>query len=528
MAKRNRRDRRQGQLSRAVLALDRSALQAFAVTSPALVAHELAKACSDPEADSARAASTQELIAELAGSMRRSGHLKAALHLAASGAHRSSRLRLEQALAAFACGDDTQAAEVAGSDSKVEAIVGVLLDAARGSPPRAFSSDDSPLVHALRAVAESVSHAVRGQPEQAKAALGRLAAEHRGAMLVREIEAAIELAFETEEKARNGLQHIVQAPVLRPFAEARAAAVMEATAVHPDLASEPVVRRALSPQQLKLLRQQAAAARLGTSAANGGDAASANEAVIGMWFEFLNAGGAETLPEASLGAAYVYEGFAWMDRDARRAEQAFDRAIAHGGDLVDALRGKLLLACMGRPCPDCGERHGSAPEEVAAAAERLARSLQKVPRATAMAKVVWLLAAEAWVDAGEKEAALAAITSARHAEGPSMQKALDSLEAEADDCDKPDWMSLPEDRAGSLLGAFLRMADLPNDVRERLSPSQVRELEAQLMEVLVTSNVDEMARFISNVERWTRVPARGKARLKAAVLSKSFSKDMSR
>lgn len=129
MSKRSRRERREGQARRAIDSNAPEALESLARSNPEMAAHHLSNALSHvpPGEPSPLDAAAEALCARL----RQTGRPAAARELAAAAEHRSPRLRLEHALAAFALGDDGAAERAAAGDARVAEVMAPLLDAAR-------------------------------------------------------------------------------------------------------------------------------------------------------------------------------------------------------------------------------------------------------------------------------------------------------------------------------------------------------------------------------------------------------------
>jgi hypothetical protein len=124
----------------------------------------------------------------------------------------------------------------------------------------------------------------------------------------------------------------------------------------------------------------------------------------------------------------LYRGFGLLDHP-QAAAHAFDRAIELGGDLVEALRGKLLAAIGAvEEAMEESREHRRLLRALAGAADRLARALDHEAWGGALVAAAEEIAAKAWVDAGDAPAANASIARARAAVGNSA--ALDRIEIE--------------------------------------------------------------------------------------------------
>ncbi len=471
-------------------ARDPQAFSELSARSPKVAAQQLARAIEGLPANDP--SPLDGIAAELCGRLRRSGDAPAAGKLASALAPRSPRFKLEHALAAFAQGDDAEAERAASADPSVLAVMAPLLDAARaatanttagagasgataatvvdGAPevpvtepaepasdisvarPRAAAAGKRatparkprqppdtrpPALRALHAVATAAAAASRGQIPAALQALRKMPPGFDEAVLAEEMSDALDLlgGKKTEIGIDRAAGRLSTAPAAQDDRVARAmvrALAQQKTA----RALEVGARLRLSKDLLRSLGVQGST----RSAVPGG--ASPVQAALALAAEV----GADGFAEEHRAAACLYEGFGCLQTDAKRAARAFDRAIQLGADMLEGLRGKLLLAMSGSSatsgpgdvCPDCGGKHGgsaheAAPSDVATAADRFARAARHVPQAAPFAAAASIVAAEAW-DADENmKAALASIEAARAASQGSaaMREELDLIEAHA-------------------------------------------------------------------------------------------------
>jgi hypothetical protein len=164
--------------------------------------------------------------------------------------------------------------------------------------------------------------------------------------------------------------------------------------------------------------------------------------------QIAGSAGADAFPVEHRAAACLYEGFGSLGTDTLRAARAFDRAVGLGADLLEVLRGKLLLTLSDptETCPDCGRSHGPSDHDHpsltdgASAADRFARAARHVPGAEPFAAAASILAAEAWNAEDETKNAVASIEAGRAAAKGSaaMRAELDLLEANAIRNDRPE------------------------------------------------------------------------------------------
>jgi hypothetical protein len=426
VAKKSRRERREAQAARAVRSGDAGAIAELAEKSPDAAARRITEALRRGAREGGELdAPLLAIAADVAQALRRAGKLEAALVLASAGEAASSRLRLEHALAAFALGRDEEVAAAVAGDADVGAAVAPLLAAAhavRGLPEAAPSARTTSRSGLARA-AEAVARAGLGETAAAKRALARIPEAEREALLVPELGAALALAARPSVKSARAAVELfggLQGPM---FAGVRSAAAEEALAIDLDLGLEAAKGLELTAEAKRRLLAVAAARETAEGRADPIESA----------LERARRAGDLAFAAEDRAAAALYEGFARLGDDSKRAVEAFDRAIQHGGDLVEALRGRLLASLDegGPPCPDCGQRHRGPNDKSAAAADRLARALDRTPGAAPLAAAARVLAAEGWSEAGDTRAALAAIGAARPGAVGSLADDLDLAEARA-------------------------------------------------------------------------------------------------
>ncbi|AUX43057.1 uncharacterized protein SOCE26_044970 [Sorangium cellulosum] len=453
MGKRSRRERRERQAQRAIAAHDPAAIRALADRSPELAAQQLTAALGAMAPEDAGSPVVESAIA-LAGRLRRSGQLRAARRLAAAGAGRSARLRLEQALAAFALGDDAEAAQLASGDPEVRAVVGPLVGAARGVAPEPPGTASSAGLRALHAAAAAVSAAVRGELAAGRALLKRVAPAQRKVVLAAEIRAAIDVQEGADGRPLSAaLPLLAGSSALRAVAGAHEALVLAASETNADLALDIGRRLQLDDGALQLARARAAARALATQAPPALTSGAGERTALGVAQRF----GADVFDEQDRATACLYEGFACLAAEPERAARAFDRAIGLGGDLVEALRGRLKLALLqaGAVCAECGVRHDDRGAEAAAIADHLARALSRTPAAAPLAAAAALIAAEAWGAEGNLKAARASLDVGRAKASGTLARDADLIEARV----------LAEAQPERALGLVEKvLADRPEDV----------------------------------------------------------------
>lgn len=397
MAKRSRRERREGQLERAIESDGLAAVEALIERSPELATKPCLRLLESPPSAPGERDQLDALAARLAGRLRQAGRCEQALRVAQAGDRRTPRLCLEEALAAFAFGDAATAA-VAARDGGVE-VATVLAPLLRASA-REPVGDEPP---AFASAAARDLFRVAATCERLRGGEGERATEQAlaGGLLGPELSAAFDLVRGPPERGRRALEVLSASPALRASLPARRA--VAAAALDRDLgaADELASLWALDAEGAHELRQREGTRRLQAVA----DLSRATLA------ERLAREDVSLFAESERGAAYLYRGFGLLGSNPTQAEAACDRAIEFGADVGEALRGKMLaqrkrLGAKGPPTP----REITALGE---AAFRLHRALARTPGNEALAGAAAIAAAEAWVQAGERPRAAEALGAAR-------------------------------------------------------------------------------------------------------------------
>lgn len=404
MSQRSRSERRAARQRRAIVGGDVAALQQLAERDLAGAAAAARRALGSAPEDSGE---LDALAVTLARKLRLGGSPTKALELCAAGKRRTPELRMEEAAAAFAVGDDAAVAAIAAEDPLVSAALGPLLQAARGEVPAA--SKAGPALRLLHSAARAVAHVVRGEPKEARAALQRVPLAKRPAVLANEILGA---AYITEPgHVARGLAMIVGSPqssrAVLDLAMAEAAPDDADSATLPDArrSSPAVARRAV---RAALLRSPPPA----------------------QVVEIVRACGPELFEDQ--GPALLYHGFSLLRADPAASVRSFDRAIKLGADMIEALRGNLIaLVFLAERCPKDSPARRRADREVASAADHLAHALERDPRGGPFAAAAGALAADRWAAAADPRRAQAAIERARPHAGGALLDRLDLLEAVA-------------------------------------------------------------------------------------------------
>lgn len=413
MGKRSRRDRREGQLMRAIKSGDLEALKEQCNHS----SEAMIRVLRAPPADAAQAAELDVLGAQLAKRLRLSGKAADGLLVAAEGRRRTGEFRMEEALAAFALGKDEIAAAITAEDERVAAVVGPLLRAVRGEDEPAGRAKAPPERRAIQEAARAVGYAVRGEGGKARAALRRIDRSLRDRVLARELEGAVDVA--DRGRAVEGLDRLEKSAIARAPGDVRRAILAEAAAHGSSGIVEGLSERfpEASKEELRLAVIPAVRARLLSSTSP----AAAADAIRDLDLA--------AFPAAGRAAAALYRGYGLLGADPEAAARSFDAALELGADMVEALRGKLLAALGVAADAAPGSRQKRASRDVGAAANRLGRALGHDASGRALVAAAETIAAGAWIDAGDARAAEASIARARAAgaAGGELQK----LEAEA-------------------------------------------------------------------------------------------------
>jgi hypothetical protein len=301
------------------------------------------------------------------------------------------------------------AAQLVAADPRVATAIGPLLQAVRGEVA-APATAALPL-RALHAAARAVGHAVRGEVDLAKAVVRRIPRAARSQTFAEEIGAAAGL--QAPESAVAALVTLSRSARVPRDAEARRRMAAEAAlrvdqlaALPPVLLADPHLRARVMPARL------AAATSPGTAAAIIGEA------------------GIDLFDPSERPAAALYLGFSQIRSNAAAASASFDRGIALGADLIEALRGKWLAALEIAHRRD-GKPGRQALRDAAAAADRLAHVLERTARAGPLAAVTGKLAAQEWLEAGDAKAALESVARARPLAFGKFRDTLDLVETEA-------------------------------------------------------------------------------------------------
>jgi hypothetical protein len=312
--------------------------------------------------------------------------------------------------------------------------VDILRQAASGAAPKTPSEPCATGVLALHAVASAAACATRGDVNGAVGWARGVPGPLRSMLLADEMETAVILAEETLSPEATARAAAMQSARAWSWATVRKAFVAELIDKAPDLGRNIARHYGMVDQiELHTMLQQLRKASAGKASLES-PSPHARLNVQGA-LDFVRRFGAELFRDADRPTALLYEAFACIGKDRRKAARLLDRALAKGADLIEALRARLLLAMSGTGlmCPDCGFTHGHSAKEAAAAADHLAHALRRDPEAAPLAITAFILAAEGWLEAGFGSKARASILEARaRAQAlPAFGSRLDVLEAVA-------------------------------------------------------------------------------------------------
>jgi hypothetical protein len=381
------------------------------------------------------------LAAQTSEGLRANREFEQALALCEACGRRTPELRIEEAIAAFACARDDRVREIADLDANVARSVAPWLAATQGKRVAPPTSGSSPGRTATVECCRAVSALVAGNKNAAKAAqtaLNRVPVEARARFFVSELLAASRV--------------LAHAPARSLAADAvllaKSSAVRRCTRTTSALAMA-VARRAPEAfldhlaHDMGLSADVKGEAGVYATCATGGT--EPEQARVSMLIAKV---GASAFPEPDRGSAALYEGFAFAMSDPARARRALDEAVAWGGDITEAMRGKLVLArTVKRATPD-------ALREKATAAHRVQQHLERDPLAGPLVALAVLDRADAMAAMGKHAEAVEMLRRARDQAkakgflGERLATTLDEVEAHA--C-----FELDPNRSRELIAALL-------------------------------------------------------------------------
>jgi hypothetical protein len=316
-------------------------------------------------ADGAKEASAREAAraAQAASKKRRDGDPAGALALLEKAGRSTTRLRVEEALAAFALGDGARAKAAVEGDRRAASVLGPFLAAeGEGEVPR-VPKGASPGRKALHELARGIVEVRRGKPAAAERRLRKLG---DGPPLDAELH-----CFAAAVSHREGF------PLFRAqrglWSACRGDAALEA-ALGRLIATHDFEPPPEAPGRMKKAYEAERARR------ERGEPGSPSA---------LLATEPARVPKAERGRLHLHRGFALIGRNPARAQRELEAALAAGEDQVEVLRG-LFLAAL-----EAGKDRAKKPMR------RLARALERAsaPEAALVGAIARAEAAEQLEDA---------------------------------------------------------------------------------------------------------------------------------
>jgi len=362
VSKKSRKDRHKAQMHRAATSGDLSSLRAATQRAPATAAAVLTKAlqahgaADPPEELCAMVASTCERL-------RADGSFDQALRLAAAARRATHAVRLEEALAAFGCGADDTVLQLAESDPLLAKAIAPLIAVLRRGPVPQSPAGSTELTRGVHALCRAARSLDSGKPGPARTSLQAIAGSCSSKLRLKDWSAAVSLAT-GRVNAMAPARELLSSPLVRSSAAIeRSLACALAVASPQAFLDRSVAKLGLSKDALA----RGTVLALRSSGELRGDEAPVMSLVM--------TAGADAFPAEHRGAAALYEGFAFVATDAARAQAAFDKAVAHGGDMGEALRGRLLASRVQRAQYDVLDR--SALKNAISATQRLLHLLSQ-------------------------------------------------------------------------------------------------------------------------------------------------------
>lgn len=401
MAKKSRRDRRAGRQRQDPQKSSQASLEALALRDPILGGNRLRGALAGANEADARA--LLELIARIVGQLRERDRHSAALLIAEAGERRTLEICLEEALAAFALGQDERVSEIAERDPRLAKALTPLLDATRGKAPEIERKGS-----ALDIALSTVAHAVAFEAATARASLGKLRGEARERWLGDELRLALELA---EGRWRPKILALASGEAARASQLAREAILSEMIMRGGDAAFDALLNaRVPTVEEVGTLDLRFVLSDPSWEARK----LSEREIVL----ELIERGLGESFPRESRAAALILQGYRFIEERPTDAEEALDEAIEEGGDLIEALRGKLLLHWEHEGC-----------ETLARSCDQLAQALEESSAMRIFTQVLSEKATSVWLERAELSKARGSLARARRASSGAVDDDLDVLSA---------------------------------------------------------------------------------------------------
>ena len=332
VSKRKRKERRQAQQVRALERGDLGSLRAATERNPESGGNALVRALQSGGVDPNDLA-VDALAASLCERLRNAGRADLVLTISNLFGSPSTALRLERALAAFSLGVDGAVAEQIAADPVVAKALAPALAAVSGTPVPRAPAHSSVELRSVYAMCRAVAAADKGSISAARTALSSVDPSRQGALCAGELRSVLTMLH-----GRADGYHLTTAAVgftktslARNHRRVAGAFAMTLASRAPRLLLEHLLPRLPLTQQDKT-----AAAVRATIAASRVDSEQARV------FQIISTVGAEAFPTEHKSLAYLYQGFAHVMTDPKRAREAFDRAVALGADMGEALRGRAI------------------------------------------------------------------------------------------------------------------------------------------------------------------------------------------
>jgi hypothetical protein len=403
VGQKRQRERRRAQLQRAAAAGDVADLRRRLSQNWRATAGQLASLFDGIEEPTAELLTLAE---EGVGALRRDGALDAAVKLVRAAGPRTRLLRIEQALLAFARGDDAELRASAGSRPEVDRALAALAALTLGGQPKPAAKGSPAGVRALTGLSRMVAAAASRDRGGITRASREVPEELRGRLFFDAIHAACSLAaLGVRERGASELAKTVGRSSLVLGVASRERALADLLA---DAAPATVDKGALaSVAAANEARKKRAAAAIREHRGEGADPMAAA-------LHAARSVGEAAFADPAAGALMV--GFSRLgEHDLDGALRSFDAAIAGGADLVEALRGRwLALSLRSTRSRDSDTRQAA---DAGAAAERLAHALKTRPGASPYAVLAAVSASHMFAMAGDHAGVLRAGALARSCDG---------------------------------------------------------------------------------------------------------------
>ncbi len=400
MTKKSRSERHRAQLQRAVEQGSPESLRALAELNAAAGARALLQAAASSPAILSDPI-TCSLAASLAARLRAEGDATGALRIASAFRRATPELCAHEALAAFALGHHTVAAEAAAAHPQVQAALAPVLAVISGSRIPNLPAGSSPTMRGLTAMARAVVALKAGKTPTA---LPSLPPDVAKLLFTSEFKLAVNMIAGNLDRVVHSARAFKKTTSLKEqprlaMAFAETLAVRVPTAFLTEFSG-----RIPLPADALVLARMLAAAGVG-----GGNSEATRVSLL------LAQAGHTAFPPDQQAAAALHEGFALASSDPDRAQEAFEQAVALGADLGEALRGRLHVQRKVLKNSEIDEEFFDEAicGATASTAMRLHAALVRIPDAAPFAAVAATLAAELYCEIPVTAKALEAVSAAR-------------------------------------------------------------------------------------------------------------------